>query len=133
MSKVEINSYQKLWKYENKIYKLGNLRMPFPINAYDALYFIGTLGVVILLRNIWPISAMNEVLKYGLIPYLISRYLRKVKFDGKTPIAFVRDFIPYFITKNQHYQFFQSIQKPFGNKHTKLNWRIGCRCWGGRY
>lgn len=94
--KVVLRTYNRVWKYERKIYSLDTVRLPVPINPGDAIYFIIGLLITVLLLKLLPfLNVVPLILRYTLLPYGVMKFLTKKKFDGKLPHLFVKAYIEY--------------------------------------
>ena len=106
---ITLYSYRKVWKVEKKIYALQNIVLPVPVNPYEVLEFIAVVVVVLILSNIFPfLQNVPPVLRYGAIPFLVVKYLMKLKLDGKNPIKYFMGLIPYLFTRNLYQEHFAS-------------------------
>lgn len=94
--KVILRTYNRVWKYERKIYTLDTVRLPVPINPSDAIYFILGLLITIMLIKLMPfLNAIPFILRYTILPYGIMKFLTKKKFDGKLPHMFLKSYIEF--------------------------------------
>lgn len=99
-NKIKINSYYKVWRIERKIYSIGNIHLPAPINPNDAISFLGVVFVIYILQRFLPfIAGLHFGLKYIALPFIISKYLMKKKLDGKNPISYLAGLTIYFCTE----------------------------------
>jgi len=121
--KVKLYSYLKVWKVEKKIYAIQNIVLPVPVNPYDMLYF-GIAAIVIYLfgKICPPFVAIPVVIRLGIIPYGITKYMIKVKLDGKSPIKyFVGLFIHLLTERGKSLEKYQSQTDV--EKKVRLNWK----------
>lgn len=94
--KIILRTYNRVWKYDRKIYALDSVRLPFPINPGDAIYFIiGLLITSILLKLLPFLNVIPFILRYSLLPYGLMKFLTKKKFDGKLPHMFLKGYMDY--------------------------------------
>lgn len=120
--KVTVYSYSKAWKVEKKIYNIGNLVLPVPVEMWNMIYFAGAVLVVLFLQKMIPvISAMPIVLRFGMLPYGIVYVMRKKKLDGKNPLKYFAGYLIYlFRDKHGYLEHFtrHEIQK----QKLRLHW-----------
>lgn len=96
--KVLIQTYDRVWHVEKKIYAIQNLKLPVPVNPYQVGYFMGTAFIILAIGKVFaPMLIIPVVVRFVAIPYLLSNYLMKKKLDGKKPIKFFVDYILYLI------------------------------------
>lgn len=87
--KITIYSYAKVWKVEKKIYNLGNIIFPVPIELWNAVCFAAVVFWVCIFQKIFPvITTIPVIVRLGVIPYGIMYLLRKIKLDGKNPVKY---------------------------------------------
>jgi len=122
--KITIRAYNKVWKIENRIYAIYNIRFPLPIKPRSIGYYIA----VALILNIIPgYKMMHAVLRYA-IPFFIAQFLLKKKLDGKSPIRYFFSLLKYFFTKYQYTERFKAVS---GSKKIKINWSCSKGLKGG--
>lgn len=122
--RVRVYSYRKVWHIEKKIYAIQNIALPFPVNPYDFLEFCLVAGIMLLLGRIFPaLEAIPGVLRYGALPYVVVRYLMKIKMDGKNPVKYFVGLIPYLLSKNTYQERFRTYRA--GRKKVRLHWDCG--------
>lgn len=122
--RIIIYSYRKVWNVEKKIYAFQNIRLPFPINPYELLEFIGIALLMFVFGKIFPIlSGIPTVLKYLAFPYIITNYLMKKKLDGKNPVKYFLGCCVYFFTLRGKY--LQQL-KQHPNKQVKITLSWSC-------
>lgn len=121
--KIKLYSYLKVWNFEHKIYVIGNIVLPVPVNPFDILYFAcACLAVYVLGRIIPAISSLPAILRLGVVPYGITKYMTKVKLDGKNPIRYMIGYLTYILTiRGKYVESYRA--KPAGSKNIKLNWK----------
>lgn len=91
-----LRTYGKMWKFERKIYAVGDIRLPVPVNPDEAVYFVLSLLIVIgVSKYLSFLSIIPAVLRYVVIPYLVMKVMTKKKFDGKLPHRFLIGCIDY--------------------------------------
>lgn len=122
--RVRVYSYQKVWKIEKKIYSVQNITLPLPVNPYDFLEFLAVVLLMNLLNRFIPfLWQVPSVLKYLLLPFVIVRYLMKLKLDGKNPVRYMAGLVPWLLTRHGYTEHFQ--YKPAGRRRVKLRWICG--------
>lgn len=119
--RITLYSYRKVWFIEKKIYAVQNIVLPVPVNPYEILEFIGVVGIIMLFTRIVPaLENVPPILRYAAIPYLVVKYLMKLKLDGKNPVKYFVGLIPYIFTKTQYIEHFKAY--PNRQESVKLNW-----------
>lgn len=97
--KVILRTYSKTWHFERKIYAIDRIRLLVPVAVNDALYFVLGLLITLALLKIFPVlNGIPAVIRYGLIPYGLMKFLTKKKFDGKMPHMFLIAYLSYLVT-----------------------------------
>lgn len=91
-----LRTYSGTWKFERKIYAIDKIRLLVPINVDDAAYLILGLLITILLLKIFPfLNHIPAIIRYGLLPWGLMKFLTKKKFDGKLPHRFLLGYLEY--------------------------------------
>jgi hypothetical protein len=94
--KEVLRTYSGTWKFERKIYAIDKIRLLVPINVDDAAYLILGLLITILLLKIFPfLNHIPAIIRYGLLPWGLMKFLTKKKFDGKLPHRFLIGYLEY--------------------------------------
>ena len=126
--RVTVYSYAKVWRVEKKVYVIGNIILPAPVNPYDALAFAGVFGGVMILERFLPfLSAVPFAIKNLGFPILCTYYFRKQKLDGKNPIKYFGSYIVYLLTVKG--AFLQSFGQ---HREKKESLRLDWSCSMGR-
>lgn len=122
--RVKIYSYKKVWKVEKKIYTLGNLKLPIPLNPFDLLAYGGVVLFMLLLGKIFPaITHIPAILRNLVFPYLVAKYFMMIKLDGKNPFMFFLGYVRYCLfTKGRFMQGFRTFPDAKAKKMS-LNWK----------
>lgn len=109
--RIQIYSYSKVWNIEHRIYSIGNINLPVPVQPYNALYFVLSCGFVVALCRLLPIiSLLPGVIRYFVFPYAITVFLRKKKLDGKNPIKYFIAYIKYqLFERGRYFEHFKSF------------------------
>ncbi len=122
--RIIIYSYRKVWNIEKKIYAFQNIRLPFPINPYELLEFIGVALLMVMLGKLLPfLSGIPTVLKYLAFPYVVTHYITKKKLDGKNPVKYLWGCCVYFFTLRNNY--LQQLKR-HPKKQTKITLSWNC-------
>ena len=91
-----LRTYNKMWKFERKIYAIDDLKLPIPINPDEVVYFVIGLLITIAILKVLPfLNAVPFIVRYLAVPYGLMKFLTKKKFDGKLPHKFVIGYIDY--------------------------------------
>ncbi len=123
--KIKLYSYTKFWKTEKKIYSIQNFVLPVPVNPYDVLSFANVMLVMRILSGFLPTFAkIPFMVKYGIIPFVMSNYIMKMKLDGKNPIKYFGGIIRYLLTERKRY-LENFLMHGFGVKSqtVRLDWK----------
>lgn len=121
-NKINIYSYIKVWKVEKKIYALQNLRLPFPVAPRFAGYLVGCWIFCSVLFEIIPgANYIPGVIRVGIIPYGLTKFLMTQKLDGKNPLFYLRDLILFLLfEQGTVIEHFRKI--PEKEKAIRLDW-----------
>lgn len=93
---VILRTYKNVWKFEREIYSIEGIKLLLPVKPNEVLYFIISVVIAIFLVKLIPfMDKVNFVVKYGLVPLGIMKFLTKQKLDGKLPHKFFLDYIIY--------------------------------------
>lgn len=118
---ITLYSYRKVWVVEKKIYSFQNVVLPFPVNLYEILEFSIVFGIVLVLGRIFPaIQNVPVVLRFAALPYIVVKYLMKLKLDGKNPVKYFWGLIPYLINKGCYMEHFKMYRERAGR--IKVKW-----------
>jgi hypothetical protein len=121
-ARIVIRSYGKAWKIENRIYAVGNIILPIPINPREILYFSITAVYVYIVGAIFPpLKYIPATLRYVLVPLALTRILEKKKFDGKTPPRYFVSFVKHLTSRKKFTERFRSYDTK-QNEKIKLDW-----------
>lgn len=94
--KIILRTYNSVWKSPRKLYSIDNIKLLFPIDQDQAIYFVASVGITYILLKILPfLGYLPFVFKYIAIPYGIMKFLTKQKLDGKLPHKFFLDYLQY--------------------------------------
>lgn len=119
--KINLRSYNKVWKIENRIYAIQNIVLPVPISPKELLYFFIIAFIMLLLSFLIPIlKILPSILRFVIIPFGASQFLLKKKLDGKMPHKYMISWLNYIFTKNQYIERFNSYS--YQKKNMKLDW-----------
>lgn len=103
---VILRTYETVWNFERKIHSFEGLKLLIPVSINDALYFGVGLGITLIFTKIIPFfGRINWVIRFGVIPFGIMKYLTKQKLDGKYPHKFFFDFLVYNFSPKKYYKF----------------------------
>lgn len=119
--KINLRSYNKVWKIENRIYAIQNIVLPVPVSPREVLYFFIIAFIMLLLSFlIPPFKIIPSVLRFIAIPFGASQFLLKKKLDGKMPHKYMVSWVNYMLTKEQYIERFSSHNRNTAN--TKIVW-----------
>lgn len=96
--KIILRSYTSIWKYKKKIYRFEDLKMIIPLALEDLGFFCVGLCIVLLFSKILPVfTTIPFVIRFGLIPFGLMKFLTKKTFDGKKPHRFLIGMLAFFL------------------------------------
>lgn len=102
--KLKIRNYRKFFRYEKRIYHIGNFRLPVPLLLVDAGYFMAGIGFMWLLKGLLPIAGELPIpVQYAIFPFLFMKFFRTVKLDEKNPFFYLIDMARYAIFEKGQY------------------------------
>ncbi|HCC34541.1 MAG TPA: hypothetical protein DEQ02_02435 [Ruminococcaceae bacterium] len=118
---MKLNSYEKVWKVEKKIYSLANVHLPFPIKPVEMGYFLATALILFILDKITPLLFfLPALLKYVVMPYGIMKFLLKKKLDGKPPQKYFIDYFRYLLDRKSDLEFYRQTEQQ--SEEIKIHW-----------
>lgn len=95
-----------------------------PINPEEAIYFVISALITILLLKIFPfLNVIPFLIRYGLLPYLFMKFLTKTKLDGKMPHKFLIGYITYKMAPKKYARFQSVTEYKLGSFKTKISYR----------
>ncbi|EHI54574.1 hypothetical protein HMPREF9333_02263 [Johnsonella ignava ATCC 51276] len=119
--KINLRSYNKVWKIENRIYAIQNIVLPVPVSPREVLYFFIIAFIMLLLSFlIPPLKIIPSILRFVAVPFGVSQFLLKKKLDGKMPHKYMMSWVNYMLTKEQYIERFSSYNRNTAN--TKIVW-----------
>lgn len=131
MGKIVLKTYSSFWQVETVLYHLEGVRMPVPMSARNAGYFVFgllmTIGIakVPVLNLIMKLPILNQPLFYYIgMPFVIMKLLSAIKIEGKHPYQFLRDMVKYVFFTHSHYEYMQPLR---GQGIVKLRKHAPCR------
>jgi hypothetical protein len=93
-----IKSYTNVWNFEKHFHAIGDLKLPFAFSMSQITWFTISVLLIIIFDKIPPLSLIgNDLVKYLLLPALLTWLMNKKTFDGKKPISFIKTFILYIL------------------------------------
>lgn len=124
--RIVLRSYNKINNIEKTIYTIQNWKLPIPINLYAAIYFIIFFLVMFLIKRILPfLNVIPSIIRYVMMPYFISKYMRQKKLDGKKPWKYAVDYIIYLFNRNNTYERFKMAKMPKEIRFSNPRFREG--------
>lgn len=119
---LEIYSYSKVWKVENKIYAIQNVQLPVPISPNQAIYFSAVVGILWIIGHVFPVLAtIPFAIKYVIIPFLVSKFLLTKKMDGKNPVKYLLGVIRFVFMEND-FCMERFSERPVKTRAIHLQW-----------
>jgi hypothetical protein len=125
MNSIIIYSYRKYWHFKKKMYSFLGFRFGFGLDLTNVLYLIVGLGMVALINLVPIIRGIPILIKWGVIPFLIMKFLSSVRLDGKNPIKYFIGCIYYLI--NTHEKTYEHFRKAKTPETLIFSWAIGTR------
>lgn len=110
MDDIVLKSYNKVLTVEQNWYSIGSIKLPVAINPAVGFSFLVILGCILLINKIITIP-LPEVVKFFIIPYLITKNIKESKKDGKNLLKYYIAFIPFKIKEKVEYERFKPIKK----------------------
>lgn len=116
-----LRSYNKLKGFENKVYRLGNTRIPIPIPINTTIYFFGAMILVALIDFTVGIH-INFIYKYLALPVAITYLAKNRKIDGKVAHKYFVRLIQFQFIKKSRIERFEVREniRPFVLKFSSL-------------
>lgn len=94
---MNIKVFTKVWNVEKLVYRINDINLPFVISTSQIKYFITSFMFFLIFGKLPIISLVsNSVFNKIGLSVLIALGLSKLKFDGKSPISFLKSVITYF-------------------------------------
>lgn len=122
--KIRIKSYSKFFRYEKRIYSLGNFILPVPIVMIDAGYFLlGILTMEVLITIAPILKEIPWILKFIGVPMAFMKFFRTAKLDGKNPLFYLVDMLRYWLfEQGQYIENFKIY--PQKVKYETVRWKV---------
>ena len=129
MSRITIRSHNKVWQIENRVYAVGNWKLPMPISP-KAIFFFG--AAALLMRGLSmafdAVAALPPMLRYGIIPYAAAQFFLKIKLDGKAPHKYFIAWLKWLASHGEYIERFNSYPGGRTDRY-KLEWQISRGNW----
>lgn len=94
---MKIKVFTKVWNVEKLVYRINDINLPFVVSTSQIKYFITSFMFFLIFGKLPIISLVsNSVFNKIGLSVLIALGLSKLKFDGKSPISFLKSVITYF-------------------------------------
>lgn len=94
---MNIKVFTKVWNVEKLVYRINDINLPFVVSTSQIKYFITSFMFFLIFGKLPIISLVsNSVFNKIGLSILIALGLSKFKFDGKSPISFLKSVITYF-------------------------------------
>lgn len=131
--KIVLQSRQSIYNYEKRIYRFWGYDLPTAISTSEAGYLFLTEIAVLIINWVFKVPTLfgnfivDIVIKFGLIPYLAARGLKYSRLDGKSPLAFVKDYVVFFFNRNKKYEMFRDVSNIPEHEEYILDWWCSSR------
>lgn len=94
---MNIKVFTKVWNVEKLVYRINDINLPFVVSTSQIKYFITSFMFFLIFGKLPIISLVsNSVFNKIGLSVLIALGLSKLKFDGKSPISFLKSVVTYF-------------------------------------
>jgi len=121
---IWIYSYSKIWKQENKIYAIQNVRLPAPVSPVQLLYSgVSAIFMMIICKVLPFLDGVPFILKYIVVPLILSKFLLTKKLDGKNPIKYFNGLLVFLFTESDRCME-RFTEKKVKEKQLRLTWNV---------
>lgn len=110
MEDIVLKSYNKVHTVEQNWYSLGSIKLPGPVNPIIAGSFLVLAGFILLIDKKIISIPLPEVIKFCIIPYLITRNIKESKKDGKNLFKYYMAYIPFKLKEKVAYERFKPVE-----------------------
>lgn len=110
MEDIILKNYNKVHNVEQNWYSVGSIKLPAAVNPTVAGCFILVAGCILLINKIINIP-LPEIVKFCIIPYLITRNIKESKKDGKSLLRYYKSYIPFKLREKVEYERFKPVEK----------------------
>lgn len=94
-------SYNKIYDLEEKVYNIGQLKLPRPMPLYTVIATILTAAIMFIISSMFGIiTIIPGIIRYAVIPVVVGRTVTVSRKDGKNLFRYYTAYIPYLITRN---------------------------------
>ena len=122
--RIILRTYGNVWKFQRKIYSIDKIRLIVPIDPQELGYFIVGVGMTTVFFKILPfLNSIPVMIRYGLIPFVIMKFLTKKKLDGKLPHKFLYGYLKYKIEPKEYARFMPVARYKKGKFRTTVSYR----------
>jgi len=129
---IEIRPYDKAWRVDNTLYRIGNITLPRGLPLRGIGFFIMSLFAIgVLTMLIPPLTVIPGILRNFMFPLFLAFFLMRQKMDGMAPHTFFFYALRYLATKGQCLERFKAYPLSYHSK-AKMRWYCGrSRSTGG--
>lgn len=115
--------YNKVFRIEKTVYSIQGMSLPFPVSYRQMAFFVGTLGLMILL-NILPgtrwifqnVPILNAYLvRFVGIPAFSAWFFTQKTLDGKAPHRFLWRYLEFWISPHW-FRRYEEVEQPRDGK-----------------
>lgn len=110
MDDIVLKNYNKVHTVEQNWYSVGSIKLPAPVNPTLAGSFILIAGIILLINRTITIP-LPEIVKFVIIPYLVTRNIKESKKDGKKLLKYYISYIPFKLREKVEYERFKPVEK----------------------
>lgn len=109
--KIILRNYNKVYTLEQKVYTIGNWRLPTPVELVPGIFFIVMAASLFILNNKIVKIPIPSIIQYLFIPYFLASRMTKTKKDGKKLFQYYKDYIEYLFIKGTELEGFEKVEK----------------------
>lgn len=106
-----LRNYNKVYTLEQKVYTIGNYRLPTPVELVPGVFFVVMAASIFVFNNNIVKIPIPGIIQYLFIPYLLASRITKTKKDGKKLFQYYKDYIEYLFTKGTEIERFEKVEK----------------------
>lgn len=108
---VVLRTYSNAWRFEKKMYSVGDVTLPFAINLTQFGWFgVGLLLVWVLAQILPFLAAIPAPVLYLAAPFGIMKLLTRVTFHGKPTLAWLKGFFRHLLNPS-HIERFEPVKR----------------------
>lgn len=110
--RVRLATYRPVWSQERVIYQIERIRLPFPVTFRQIGVFAVALLAMALLSRLPGISQLSAVLRYLVIPGVLTWFLTSQRLDGKPPLRWLLTMVRYWFSPKRYNRLRPMAEQP---------------------